>query len=155
MLQTRLTGKSPESVVATAAVTPFQTTFKRPLNDLGILHPVPPLPDEAGDVDVDEGGHEVLAVEPVHDAAVTRDGVGKILKQVQEKKKKKKVEKKSVDKKRKGKSPGRLTRRRWAAVWILLTLILKALLKPLAKKPPKGPMMEAKEERAMLWIWKG
>lgn len=40
------------------------------------------LPDEAGDVDVDEGGHEVLAVEPVHDAAVTRDGVGKILKRV-------------------------------------------------------------------------
>lgn len=35
------------------------------------------------------------------------------------------------------------------------TLILKALLKPLAKKPPNGPTMEAKLERAMLWIWKG
>lgn len=35
------------------------------------------------------------------------------------------------------------------------TLILKALLKPLAKKPPKGPMIEAKADRAMLWIWKG
>lgn len=32
---------------------------------------------------------------------------------------------------------------------------MKALLKPLAKKPPKGPTMEAKEERAMLWIWNG
>lgn len=35
------------------------------------------------------------------------------------------------------------------------TLILKALLKPLAKKPPNGPTMEAKLDRAMLWIWKG
>lgn len=35
------------------------------------------------------------------------------------------------------------------------TLILKALLKPLAKNPPNGPMMEAKEESATLWIWKG
>lgn len=38
---------------------------------------------------------------------------------------------------------------------IIPTLILKALLKPLAKKPPKGPTMEAKVERAMLWIWNG
>lgn len=38
------------------------------------------LPDEAGDVDVNKGGHEVLTVEPVHDASVTRDGVGKVLK---------------------------------------------------------------------------
>lgn len=37
------------------------------------------LPDETGDVDVDKGGHEVLAVEAVHDASVTRDRVGKIL----------------------------------------------------------------------------
>lgn len=37
------------------------------------------VPDETGDVDVHEGGHEVLAVEAVHDASVTRDGVGKIL----------------------------------------------------------------------------
>lgn len=40
-------------------------------------------------------------------------------------------------------------------VSFLSTLILKALLKPLAKKPPNGPTMEAKLERAMLWIWKG
>lgn len=38
------------------------------------------VPDEAGDVDIDKGGHEVLAVESVHDATVTRDGVGEILK---------------------------------------------------------------------------
>ena len=36
-------------------------------------------PDEAVDVDVDEGGHEELAVEPVHDAAVPRNYVSKIL----------------------------------------------------------------------------
>lgn len=30
------------------------------------------------------------------------------------------------------------------------TLILKARLNPLAKNPPKGPMSEAKVERAML-----
>jgi len=28
---------------------------------------------------VGEGGHQVLAVESIHDAAVTRDGVGKVL----------------------------------------------------------------------------
>lgn len=37
------------------------------------------LPDEAGDVDVREGGHQVLAVESIHDAAVSRDGAGKVL----------------------------------------------------------------------------
>lgn len=37
----------------------------------------------------------------------------------------------------------------------LPTLILNALLNPLAKKPPKGPTIEAKDERPMLWIWKG
>ena len=31
------------------------------------------------DVDVDEGGHEELAVEPVHDAAVPRNDIAKIL----------------------------------------------------------------------------
>ena len=36
-------------------------------------------PDEAVDVDVDEGGHEELAVEPVHDATVPRNYVPKIL----------------------------------------------------------------------------
>lgn len=39
------------------------------------------LPDEAGDVDVREGGHQVLAVESVHDAAVSGDGAGKVLQQ--------------------------------------------------------------------------
>ena len=36
-------------------------------------------PYEAVDVDVDEGGHEELAVEPVHDATVPRNYVSKIL----------------------------------------------------------------------------
>lgn len=36
-------------------------------------------PDEASDVDIDECGHEVLAVESVHNATMTRDSVGKIL----------------------------------------------------------------------------
>ena len=40
-------------------------------------------PDEAVDVDVDEGGHEELAVEPVHDAAVPGNDVAKILNQMQ------------------------------------------------------------------------
>lgn len=40
-------------------------------------------------------------------------------------------------------------------MFFIVTLILKALLKPLAKNPPNGPTMEAKLERAMLWIWKG
>lgn len=38
---------------------------------------------------------------------------------------------------------------------MFFTLILNARLKPLAKKPPKGPMRDAKDERKMLWIWKG
>jgi hypothetical protein len=37
-------------------------------------------PDEAVDVHVDEGGHQELAVEPVHDAAVAWDDVTKVLK---------------------------------------------------------------------------
>jgi len=36
-------------------------------------------PDETVDVDVDEGGHEELAVEPVHDATVARNDVTEIL----------------------------------------------------------------------------
>ena len=36
-------------------------------------------PDEALDVDVDEGGHEELTIEPVHDASVTGDDVAEIL----------------------------------------------------------------------------
>lgn len=38
------------------------------------------LPDEASNVDINKCGHEVLAVESVHNATMTRDGVGKILK---------------------------------------------------------------------------
>lgn len=38
------------------------------------------LPDEASNVDINERCHEVLAVESVHDATVTRDSVGEILK---------------------------------------------------------------------------
>lgn len=36
-------------------------------------------PDEAGDVHVDKGGHQVLAVKAIHDPPVARDGVGKVL----------------------------------------------------------------------------
>lgn len=39
------------------------------------------LPDEAGNVDVSESCHQVLTVEAVHDAAVARNGVGKILRE--------------------------------------------------------------------------
>lgn len=74
------------------------TTFKRLLNRPPLL-----LPDEAGDVNVDEGGHEVLAVKPIHDAPVTRDGVGKILKQV---KKKRERERRERGREREGKVPG-------------------------------------------------
>ena len=35
--------------------------------------------NEAGDVDVHECGHQELAVEPVHQTAVSRNGVAKIL----------------------------------------------------------------------------
>jgi hypothetical protein len=38
--------------------------------------------DEAVDVDVDEGGHQELAVEPIHDAAVARNDIAEILKQI-------------------------------------------------------------------------
>lgn len=38
------------------------------------------LPDEASNVNIYKCGHEVLAVESVHNAAMTRDSVGKILK---------------------------------------------------------------------------
>ena len=39
-------------------------------------------PYEAVDVDVDEGGHEELAVEPVHYAAVPGNDVAKILNKI-------------------------------------------------------------------------
>lgn len=38
-----------------------------------------PLPDKAGDVHIDKGGHQVLAVKSIHDAPVPGDGVGKVL----------------------------------------------------------------------------
>lgn len=37
------------------------------------------LPDEAGYIDVREGGHQVLTVESIHDATVAGDGAGKVL----------------------------------------------------------------------------
>ena len=37
------------------------------------------LSDEAADVHIDKGGHEELAVEPVHDPTVPRDDVSEIL----------------------------------------------------------------------------
>ena len=40
--------------------------------------------DERRNVDVDEGGHQKLAVEAVHDAAVTRDQVTEVLQSVTE-----------------------------------------------------------------------
>lgn len=36
--------------------------------------------DEAGNVDVDEGGHQELAIESVHDATVSGNNVSEILK---------------------------------------------------------------------------
>ncbi len=45
------------------------------------MSPVLFLPDEAGYVDMCESGHQVLTVKSVHDAAVARDGVGKVLKE--------------------------------------------------------------------------
>lgn len=36
-------------------------------------------PDEAGDIDVCEGGHQVLTVKPIHDAAVAGDSAGEVL----------------------------------------------------------------------------
>lgn len=38
------------------------------------------LPDEAGNVDINKCCHEVLTVKPIHNATMTRDSVGKILK---------------------------------------------------------------------------
>lgn len=38
--------------------------------------------NEAGDVDIDERGHQELAVEAVHDAAVAGDHVTKVLETV-------------------------------------------------------------------------
>lgn len=35
-------------------------------------------PDEAGDVHIDKGGHQILAVKAIHDASMARNGVGKV-----------------------------------------------------------------------------
>lgn len=43
-----------------------------------------PAPDKAGDVHIDEGGHQVLAVKAIHDASMTRNGIGKILLEAEE-----------------------------------------------------------------------
>lgn len=100
------------------------------------------LPDKAGYVDVREGGHQVLAVESIHDAAVSGDGAGKVLQQSS-----------STAAVKQTKQAESLAQNETKTRNI--TFILKARLKPLAKKPPKGPMRDAKEERKMLWIWKG
>lgn len=50
--------------------------FKSPLIWFGWSRSAP---DKAGDVHVDKGGHQVLAVKAIHDASMTRNGVGKIL----------------------------------------------------------------------------
>lgn len=105
------------------------------------------LPDEAGNVDINKCGHEVLTVKPIHNATMTRDSVGKILKA------QKTVQYFSLYMIKL--STQSILHRVQTQLPIIPTLILKALLKPLAKKPPKGPTMEAKVERAMLWIWNG
>lgn len=107
------------------------------------------LPDETCNVDINKCGHEVLAVESVHDAAMTRDSVGKILEQ--------KTTMCVCVFRIKYRNVPDITNNATEDVGVsfITTLILKALLKPLAKKPPNGPTMEAKLERAMLWIWKG
>lgn len=38
-----------------------------------------PLPDKAGDIHIDKGGHQILAVKSIHDAPMPGDGVGKVL----------------------------------------------------------------------------
>lgn len=42
-------------------------------------HPALHSPDETGDIDVCECGHQVLTVKPIHDAAVAGDSAGKVL----------------------------------------------------------------------------
>ena len=44
-----------------------------------IISRVVSLPDEAGVVYIDEGGHKELTVKPVHNTTVTWDGVTKVL----------------------------------------------------------------------------
>lgn len=53
-----------------------QLIFLKPLHNLMISSI---LPNKAGYVDVCEGGHQVLTVEAIHDAAVSWDGAGKVL----------------------------------------------------------------------------
>lgn len=49
-------------------------------SQVSLFHTDVCLPDEAGNVDINKCCHEVLAVESVHYATMTRDSVGKILK---------------------------------------------------------------------------
>ncbi len=150
--------------------------------------PIVCSPDEASNVDINKCGHEVLAVESVHNPTMTRDSVGKILKG-QRRAALNTIWREQVDRHQQFckyrifymythttqytvcsveiQNDLQLTSQTWATpsrlqqtdsgaqVSFINTLILKALLKPLAKNPPKGPTMEAKLERAMLWIWNG
>lgn len=94
-----------------------------------------------------EGGHQVLAVEPIHDAAVSGDGAGKVLQQRHSRAAVNQTLLCLAGDTRVACENEKKTQN--------FTFILKARLKPLAKKPPKGPMRDAKEERKTLWIWKG
>lgn len=37
------------------------------------------VPDKAGDVHIDKGGHQILAIKAIHDASVARNSIGKVL----------------------------------------------------------------------------
>lgn len=37
------------------------------------------IPDKTGDVYIDKGGHQILAVKAIHDTSVARNGIGKVL----------------------------------------------------------------------------
>ena len=101
------------------------------------------------DVDVDEGGHEELAVEPVHDATVPRNDVPKILNEMKHSCLIRTTYSKAIflHEVRQRDSPN--------LVDCCLTFILNARLKPLAKKPPKGPMTLAKMDMKMAWMKNG
>lgn len=51
----------------------------RELPHINVNAPPSFVPDETGDVDVGERGHQVLTVEAVHDSSVAGDGAGKVL----------------------------------------------------------------------------
>lgn len=85
--------------------------------------------DERRNVNVNKSGHQILTIEAVHNATMTRDDITKIL------------------------TIQRYTHISLSQVvgGILITLILKARLNPLAKKPPKGPMTELKTDIDREW----